>query len=412
MNLIKQNLYFSIIGLALIASSCSKKSDGDGSTIDPTVTSKFVIAGTSATTEQTKNYLFVSDQLNSGSITVKGNGYETDGSTLKIQNNKAFSFKYNQGNDGFTEVFKLNGSNALEKVSSFSVKSVNVFLPFKDQNNLLAYNIGRSLTTSGTAYWINTNTNTVQKDAAFDQKVVYVDGKLVSNYYAFMYGFFEVGSNIYAVYAPTYGGEGTQGPNNYQDIAFVSIFDKDMKFVKTISDKRMPYIGRYYTGTGLAEVSNGDVYVFSNGLTTTANNHSAFLKITNQAFDANYYFDVEAASKGMRIHYGKYLGDNKFILMMVDRNEATAAANGCKLAIVDVVNKSFDWVSGVDKKINYQSYDFPLFTHNGKGYLALQEQTSLSVIYEIDPVAKTGKRGLELTGITAITGLGILSQTK
>ena len=97
---------------------------------------------------------------------------------------------------------------------------------------------------------------------------------------------------------------------------------------------------------------------------------------------------------------------------MVDRDNTIATANGCKLAIVDVVNKTFDWVGGVANKINYQNYDFPLFTYNGKGYLAIQEQASLSVIYEIDPVAKTAKRGLELTGITAVTGLGILSQTK
>ncbi|MET6997948.1 DUF4374 domain-containing protein [Chitinophaga defluvii] len=399
-----------LIAASLLA-ACSKK-DGDNTVNPPEVTKeKFVISGTAATAEQDKNYLFVSDLLNSGSINLQGNGYETNGSTLHIQNNKAFSFKYNRGNDGFTEVFQLDNTGKLKVASSFSVKSVNVFLPFKDPKYLLAYNIGRSLTTSGTAYWIDTETNKVAKDKAFNQNVITYKGKQIDNYYAFIYGFFEFGNYIYAVYAPTFGATGTQVPLDYRNIAFVSVFDKEMNFVKTISDDRMPYIGRYYTGIGLGQADNGDIYAFSNGDVESTNNHSAFLKIKNNEFDKDYYFDVEAIA-GKRIHYGKYLGNNEFVLMMIDRNDEKAASEGCKLAIVNVVNKTFTWISGISAKINYQDYDFPLFAQKGKAYIALSENESLSVIYEIDPATKSAKRGLELKGIKEITGLGYLAQPK
>jgi len=399
-----------LIAASLLA-ACSKNDSGN--TVNPpeAAKEKFVISGTAATAEQDKNYLFVSDLLNSGSINLQGNGYETNGSTLHIQNNKAFSFKYNRGNDGFTEVFQLDNTGKLKVASSFSVKSVNVFLPFKDPKYLLAYNIGRSLTTSGTAYWIDTDANKVAKDKAFNQNMITYKGKQIDNYYAFIYGFFEFGDYIYAVYAPTFGEKGTQVPLDYRNVAFVSVFDKEMNFVKTISDDRMPYIGRYYTGIGLGQADNGDIYAFSNGDVESTNNHSAFLKIKNNEFDKDYYYDVEAVA-GKRIHYGKYLGNNEFVLMMVDRNDEKAASEGCKLAIVNVVNKTFTWVSGISAKINYQDYDFPLFAQKGKAYIALSENESLSVIYEIDPAAKSAKRGLELKGIKEITGLGYLQQPK
>ncbi|MCW3463689.1 DUF4374 domain-containing protein [Chitinophaga nivalis] len=412
MKKVKLLCYGALFSTAVLFSCSKSKSDDTGTPTTPTTpgaTSKFIVSGTAAVAEQDKTYLFTTDQLTSGTISVKGNGRETNGSTLHILNNKAFCFKYNRGNDGFTEVYQLNNNGKLDQVSSFSVKSVNVFLPFKNNQYLLAYNIGRSLTTTGTAYWINTSTNKVEKDRAFSQIMIDYKGKRLANYYAFIYGFFEYGNFIYAVYAPTYGGTGDKDPQDYRNVAFVSVFDKDMNFVKTISDDRMPYIGRYYTGTGLGQTENGDIYAFSNGETTTANNHSAFLKITNNEFDKSYYYDVEAAAKGMRIHYGKYVGNNKFLLLMVSRDEAKAESEGAKVAIVNVVDKSFTWVSGISAKIAYEAYDFPLFSHGGKGYIALPESSTKSVIYEIDPATNSAKRGLELDGIKAVTGLGNLS---
>lgn len=394
--------------LIVLFSACSKsdKPDNPG----PDAPTKFVIAGAAATSEQDKSYLFLADNLDEGEITVQGNGYETSGSTMFALNNKAFTFKYNRGDPGFTEVFKLDAKAQLEKVSSFSVKSVNVFLSYKDQKHLLAYTIGRSLATPGSAYWINTTTNTVDRDAEFDQKIIYVNGKLIPNYYAFIYSFFEFGDKLYAVYSPGYGGTGDKGPNDYLDMAFVSIFDKDMKFIKTISDNRMPFIGKYYNVMGLGQADNGDIYAFSTGDATSTNNHSAFLRIKNDAFDPDYYWDIEAAA-GKKIHAGKHIGNNKFVLAMVDRDPAKAEAEGAKLAIVDVAQKQLNWVTGVEGKIPASFYGFPLFTNNGKVYLPMASaQASVSYLYSIDPNTNTAKRGLKLTGIKEISGVGVLSK--
>ena len=201
---------------------------------------------------------------------------------------------------------------------------------------------------------------------------------------------------------------GHQG--DYKDRAFVAIFDKNLKFEKTIEDKRMPFIGQYYNTIGLGQIPNGDIYAFSNGDVTSSNNHSAFLKIKNDAFDKDYYWDVEAVAK-MRIRAGFYIKDNKFVMVMTPRDVKEAEANGVKLAIADVVKKEFKWISGVDTKITDPGYGFPLFTADGKSYLPMQEgQASISYLYVIDADNYTAKRGLKLTGIKDITGVGLLKK--
>lgn len=396
--------------LLIGASSCSK-SDNDNPAPPTGANEKFVIAGASATAEGSRLYLFLADNLDQGEITVVGNGYETRGETMYTLNNKAFTFKYNRGDPGFTDVFQLGADEKLQRVSQFSVKSVNVFLPYKDQKHLLAYNIGRSLATGGTGYWLNTETNTVEREANFDQKIIYVNGQHIPNYYAFITAFFEFGDKIYAVYSPSYGGSGDKDPAgfDYRNRAFVSVFDKDMKFIKTISDTRMPFIGQYYNFMGLAQVDNGDIYAFSNGDVESSNNHSAFLRIRNDEFDQSYYWDVEAAA-GKKIRAGKYLGGGKFVLAMVDRNAATAESEGVKLAIADVADKKLNWVSGITSKIPAVSYEFPLYTLKGKSYLPLNEEASVTYLYSIDPATNTAKKGLKLTGIKDISGVGILSK--
>jgi hypothetical protein len=405
----KQILFLLAFVMTLMI-SCSSDDKSDSVDPNPTVSSKFVIAGAAATSEQAKTYLFLTDNLDEGEITVKGNGFETTGETMYTLNNKAFTFKYNRGDPGFTEVFQLGATSNLEKVSAFSVASVNVFLPYKDQKHLLAYSIGRSLDTKGKAFWINSETNIVDKNAEVDQKVIYSNGKFVPNYYAFVYSFFEFGDKLYSVYQPTYGGTGDKDPKDYRDNAFVSVFDKDMKFIKTMSDNRMPYIGKYYNVMGLGQADNGDIYAFSTGDIESSNNKSAFLRIKNDAFDKDYYWDVETAA-GKRIFYGKHLGNNKFILAMIDRDAAKAESEGVKLAIVDVGQKKFNWITGLTTKISPEKYGFPLFINNGKAYLPVNEdQASITYLYAIDPVTFSAKRGLKLTGIKDITGVGVVSK--
>lgn len=403
---------FSLLISLLALGSCSDNSTDPDPEPPQETESKFVIGGAAATAEQDKTYLFVSDDLEEGEITVQGNGYETRGSTMYALNNKVFTFEYNRGDPGFAQVFQLNEGNDLEEVSSFSVKSLNVFMPYNNEQYLLAYNIGRSLDTPGSAYWINTATNLVEKDASIDQKIIYVDGEHIENYYAFVFAFFEFGDNIYAVYQPSYGGEGEQALNDYTDHAFVSVFDKDLNFIKTISDPRMPYIGKYYNTTGLGLGSDGDIYAYSTGDTDTENNHSAFLRITDDEFDQDYYWDVEAEA-GKRIFNGRNIGNGNFVLAMIDRDEATAESEGVQLAIADPVAKSFNWVTDIDGKIPPPTYGMPLFSHDDKAYLALSgegDQASVSYLYTIDPESHTAQRGLKLTGIKDISGLGVLTQ--
>lgn len=398
---------FSLLGLG----ACSKDNvNGGGTPPDDSSSKKYVIAGMSATAEESKQYLFLADRLDEGEITVKGNGYETAGGTMYALNNKAVTFKYNRGDPGNAEVFQLGTDNLLKKTGAFNIKSVNVFLPFKAQDHLIAYNIGRSLTTPGTAYWVNIADNRVDKTLEVDQKLIYVDGKHVDNYFGWPYAMFEFGDKIYAPLSPAYGGTGVQDKADYKDHAFVAIFDKNLKFEKTIEDKRMPFIGQYYNTIGLGQVSTGDIYAFSNGDVESSNNHSAFLKIKNDAFDKDYYWDVEAVAN-MRIRAGFFIKDNKFVLVMVPRDAKQAEASGVKLAIADVVKKEFKWISGVETKITDPGYGFPLFTTDGKSYLPMQEgQSSISFLYVIDADNYTAKRGLKLTGIKDITGVGMLKK--
>src|SRR5690606_9170467 len=134
----------------------------------------------------------------------------------------------------------------------------------------------------------------------------------------------------------------------------------------------------------LGQDDNGDIYAFSTGDVESDNNHAAFLRIENEEFDKDYYWDVEEVADGMRIHAGKHLGGDKFILAMVDRDEVKAESEGAKLAIVEAATKEFHWVSGIDDWIAPGTYAFPLFINNGKAYLPLSlEEASVTYLYAI-----------------------------
>ncbi|AOM80125.1 DUF4374 domain-containing protein [Pedobacter steynii] len=408
----KKNNLFLLAGLAaaLTFSSCksnNKSDDGPGTDVN----GRYIISGESATAEESKNYILSLGNLTEGKTTILGNGLETAGSTLVFQNNKVFVFKYNRGNDGVTEVFQLNGNGKIEKIQQFGIKSVNVFLPLKDRKEIIVFNVARNIKTpTGRGYRISTETGRVISDKAIDQKIVYVDGKNIEDQMAHIQGAFQVGNRIYMVFQPINGTAENQWGGSYGNRAYVAIFDMELNFIKTISDNRMPYIGRYYGGMGLAETESGDVYTFSNAIPDDempAGVRSTFLKINKntEEFDKSYFFRVEDLTAGYRIQHGEYVGNNKFVLAMIKRD---GTGDKARIGVADVLNKTFSWVSGMPE-IPGNDYSMPMFVEKGTAYISVPERASESVIYAINPSDNTAKRGIVVEGVSNVGHIGKLT---
>ena len=111
------------------------------------------------------------------------------------------------------------------------------------------------------------------------------------------------------------------------------------------------------------------------------------------------------------------VAEKLYVLPMIDptlietkENIIIVILSMIEAAIADVADKKLNWVSGITSKIPAVSYEFPLYTLKGKSYLPLNEEASVTYLYSIDPATNTAKKGLKLTGIKDISGVGILSK--
>jgi hypothetical protein len=129
----------------------------------------------------------------------------------------------------------------------------------------------------------------------------------------------------------------------------------ELQFQKVIRDSRVGPIGGFNIKNGLIEDESGNVYAISH--TNPANGYSQFaqpsgiLKIASgaTAFDADYFFDVNAKASGNAVHV-LYLNNGKAFakLNMTARSGQTQYSDGnLSAAVIDFRNQTVNMVSGV-----------------------------------------------------------------
>src|SRR5690349_12911511 len=97
----------SVLAFAAVLSSCSKKDKE----VVPENPGNFVIAVTPVASTGVADYLVTSSSLDTGKVSILGNGTEQDGTYryYVTSNNKFFSMLYGQGNPGAVTTYNIVG---------------------------------------------------------------------------------------------------------------------------------------------------------------------------------------------------------------------------------------------------------------------------------------------------------------
>ncbi|MCR6641796.1 MAG: DUF4374 domain-containing protein [Sporocytophaga sp.] len=405
-------IYRAIVAVAcigLVFSACTKKEDQDVAPADTTNIyrgTKYIITATPTASTGVADYLLSVDDPTTGTISTAGNGVEQDGTYryYTVHKGKFFSLLYGQGNPGAVATYRFNKQGKLEKISDFVSETVQVFANVGD--DILTMKVPRQ-GDNKTAYMYRINADLSQIVDTKTIDVVNLSGNGERAHFTWAK---QVGNKVFAPYMSIRGccsdAFGTSNP----DSAYIAVFSyPDLTLEKVIKDNRTSYIGAYFND-GLALDERGDVYAFSPAAATyetvvKSTTKSAFVRIPagTTSFD-NYYFDVETASGGHHIRQQTYIGNGKILLNMY--GDAGKISGGPKLAIADLYNKTFTWISGLPAEIVSMSTPYnnnTVSSDKGKIYVGINAADG-SWIYVVDVNSASATKGMTVEGgkITSI----------
>lgn len=384
------------------AVSCS---DDDNAPANP---GNFILAVTPAASTGVADYLLTASSLDTGSVSTAENGVEQDGTYryYVIHNNKFFSMLYGQGNPGAVTAYDIQ-AGALNKLTNFQTETVQSFAPVN--NDLLLVKIARNLATP-TSSWYKVSTESLTITSEGTMNTLEITGDLGE--LAHFTWIKQVGDKVYAPYQTI---KDRSFNTDYPDKAWIAVFNyADMSLDKVIEDDRTSFIGRYFMD-GLSIAENGDIYAFSPSAATTggtlsSTKHSAITRIKSGTTEFDeYYFDVEDASGGNNITSWLYVGNNNYIVHSQAKSERTSFPSGRRVAVVNVINKTYDIVSGLPAFDDIASLTTNNYTpKDGRtGYIGVNLKDGTGYVYKIDVATKTATQGLKVDGgtLTAIQHL-------
>ncbi|RKD17086.1 hypothetical protein BCY91_02760 [Pelobium manganitolerans] len=399
------------VAITATLASCSKD---DG----PKNPGNFILAVTPAASTGVADYLVTAGSLDTGKVSIIGNGLEQDGTYryYLTTNNKFYSMLYGQGNPGAVTAYSIQ-QGSLVKLTNFQTETVQAFAPVN--NDILLTKVPRSIgadSTVYTYYQVNTSTNTIGKRGTLDALAPANNGEIA--HFSWLQ---QVGNKVFAPFFPI---KNNSFDSDFHDQAWIAVYSyPDMKLEKTIKDDRTSFIGRYFVN-GLGVVENGDVYAFSSSVSTTSDlvgdkNVKRFtdtkpsaitrIKAGSTEFDKSYYFDFEAKSGNYYITNWLYIGGGKFVAHIQPKAKKGAYTAGSELAIVDVNAQSVTKVTGLPKLEDISGLTTNNYTpKDGRtAYIGVNLANTKCYVYKIDASTATATQGVEVIGgkITAVQHL-------
>jgi len=395
--------------IAFTAFSCSSDDNkpGDNTGGVDTGKTKYIITATTGASG-VADYLLTADDISTGTISTNGNGVEQDGTYryyITAQNN-FFSLLYGQGNPGAVTTYNLNSEGKLVKKSNFQAETVQVFAAVN--KDILTIKVPRSGDASiAMMFKIDAEKSLITGQAQQDTKKLAGNGER-----AFFTWATQVGDKVFMPYMSIKG----DGVDNFgtvnPDSTWVAVYNyPELKLEKVIKDNRTSYLGAYFTN-GLIQDENGDAYGFSGAIATSNNvlvskKHSAVVKIKKGTteFDQSYFFDVEEKSGGYKISSSSYISNGKVLLVMF--GNAGKNNGAAKLAVADVYNQTFKWVTNVPETISFATTRYNITTEDGNSSVIGINTPDGNWIYSINGSTGVAVRGMKVEGgqITAIAKL-------
>ncbi|KAA6438360.1 DUF4374 domain-containing protein [Dyadobacter flavalbus] len=401
--------WFFVLGTGLFLSACS-----DDKTIEPpiitdpvaTAPSRYVVASAPVGSSGVADYLLTTSDLSQGTISTVGKGIEQDGSYRYYITHKGkfFSLLYGQGNPGAVTTYTLSEAGELVKSSDFQSETVQVFAPAGD--DILTIKVPRSGNESASWFRINADQSKIVGEGQIN--IVRLAGNGERAHFTWAT---QVGDKIFAPYMSIKGAAPDVFGTAYPDSSWIAVFSYPaMQLEKVIKDNRTSFIGSYFNN-GLLVDENGDTYAFSPAVATSSGKPagtkpSAFVRIKKGTteFDQSYYFNVQEKSGGKKVIGQTYLGKGKSLLYML--TDAANQYGPTRLAISDLYNQTFTWVTGTPESIASRSasYNNNTVSADGKTIFVGINTDAGSWVYAIDIATATARQGLKVEGgaITAI----------
>jgi len=415
-----------LIGLAILSlTACSKSDstpDGNGGDEDG-VASKYFMAATSSDGTTTFTYtMAVKDLAKDTVITTSFPGtIENLGSYTQwgySGTNALFAISYQQGNPAPGSVFQLSSTGVLKKIDDFVLdKGFNTIGTFS--HYLVAAANGETLTgtNNGKLGSVFYSMDITANNAITPYQVV--GEKLIGGQNASFVGVADAGNDSF--FSAINLAVGTNGRPVSVDSIYIAKFDARMNITTIYKDNRLSFSGGQFRSARYGQIANdadGNTYVFSTGYGATTKKSGALLiKKDAAAFDASYYFDIETASDGFKLRKVWNITSDYFLIEMYNTKGVVATSVAAtQYAVVRMSTKSFKWITvgltpgaaGFPSISQITSVGWP-FTADGKAYISAVTPTTNPTVYVIDPITAGVTKGISISGVSAIPGMGKLS---
>ena len=424
---------------------------------------EYVIASSVTASNSTTNVLISSSSLDSGNVSVMGNGLVNDGATQWVfyKDKYLYGLTYNQGNAATTRSFIRNAEGELEaRLGEYAVKRFTTFGVY--DKYVMATSTG-----NGPTEWADENgylpkmflvsyldVEAETFTANLTDKVYLSENFLGNGEYVTLAGILERDGKLLSAAVPMglsqygvkdgggkwivagnedlvkteAGGSGsgayqkdelqwTQYPNE----CWVAIFDDatltSKKLIRT--DKISYACGRnksqYYQMIWAAD--NGDVYVFSPSYAKTMSDPRqqttlpagvVRIKAGEEEFDPTYYVNIEEKSNGRAFLRSWHITEDYFLLLMYDSPltvDKTFTAN--QLAIFKAETGELTEVEGLPENIS--GFGNAPYCENGKAYIAVTTTDSYPAIYVVDAKSAKALKGVTIEA-TQVNGVGKLKK--
>lgn len=407
-----------LIGLALLSlSACKKDSSADETEAgSASGADKYFLAGTSSDGTTTYTYTMAVNSLAKDTTITTSYPGTIENMTSYTQwgyngTTALFAISYQQGNPAPGSVFQLSSTGVLKKIDDFVLDNgFNTIGTFS--HYLVAAANGETLTGTnngklGSVFYSMdlTANNTITPYQVVGQS-------LIGGQTASFVGVADASNESF--FTAINLAVGTNGRAVNLDSIYIAKMDAKMNITSILKDDRLSFSGGQYRSARYNQLANdadGNTYVFSTGYTTTTKKSGALLiKKNATAFDASFYFDIETASGGYKLRKVWNITSDYFLLEMYNTTGvATTATAATQYAVVRMSTKDFKWVrTGFPTTSEITSVGWP-FTADGKAYISAVTPTTNPTVYVIDPATAVATKGISISGVSSIPGMGKLS---
>lgn len=442
----KYNMNFSKYALAAltvaVALTACSSDDSDAGIVDngDNATSAFVFSGTNS--EGTANYISTVASLDEGETSIVGNGLETFTGTewFAFKDKYLFRLQYNQGNNGGTSAYFLNGKGEIEQCDyTFDIQRFTTYGCFGDYVITAAAAASSTVDDKGNAaYGIAVTYLNAEEGTTRNREMIMAENYLGNGEYVTLSGMVEANGKLYSAVIPlglsAYGsatdngkwikagnedllavadnGARTLAATQYPNNCYVAIYnDEKMENPTIVSTDKMSYAcgrmrSQFYQCIWPAD--NGDVYVFSPNVSRLQADarlkHEGTSKVMRikagaAAFDEAYgAVDIETLAGGLPLYRCWNMTGDYFLCQFYAAGMNNMGTGANVLGVYQGSAKKLTLIKGLPASDVISSYSKrPYNDKNGLTYITVKTTDGQKpAVYSIDPATATATRGLEI----------------